>query len=258
MSTLGITSSSVRPTATKALVLYYSLSGVTKTVAATLQDMLGADMESIEMESPYTGDFNEVIERAEQELKHGILPRLKPLSVNLSQYDVIYLGFPIWFDTYAMPIFSLVKDHDFADKKIIVFSTFGSGGMEPAIRNLKQALPKAEIVANGFGIRDVRLSATAKELNRFLIENNYITGSVEALPAYTEMRPVTTEEKEIFDAACGDYPFPLGTPVLAGKRSTSEGVDYVYKVENNGVTQTIYVTVANIPNAKPEFTRVVR
>ena len=83
-------------------------------------------------------------------------------------------------------------------------------------------------------------------------------GRVEALPGYSEMRPVTEEEIQIFNAACGDYQFPLGTPVLVGKRGTSDGVDYIYEVESQGATSTIYVTVGNEEGAKPEFTRVVR
>ena len=123
---------------------------------------------------------------------------------------------------------------------------------------MKKALPKAEIAELGFGIRNARVAATAKELNRFLVENNYVEGTVEAIPGYSEMRPVTEGEQQIFDAACGDYQFPLGTPVLVGKRGTSDGVDYIYEVESNGAKSTIYVTVGNDEGAKPEFTRVVR
>ena len=138
------------------------------------------------------------------------------------------------------------------------FCTFGSGGLEPAIQDLKRALSKAEIAENGFGIRNARIASTAKELNRFLVENNYVEGSVDALPGYSEMRPVTEEEKQIFDAACSNYQYPLGTPVLAGKRGTSDGVDYIFSVEGRGGTSTIYVTVGHEEGAKPEFTRVVR
>ena len=76
--------------------------------------------------------------------------------------------------------------------------------------------------------------------------------SVMAEDAHTE------EEKQIFDAACSDYQYPLGTPVMVGKRGTSDGVDYIYQVESRGATSTIYVTVPNEEGAKPEFTRVVR
>lgn len=249
---------SSKETNSKQLILYYSQTGATRTVAQELQKMLDADIEAIELESPYSGTYAETIERVGKERKSGNLPKLTPLKADLSKYDVIYLGYPIWFGTYALPIASLVKEHQLEGKKIVPFCTFGSGGLEPAIADLKKALPKAQIAEVGFGIRNARVASVAKELNRFLIENNYMEGSVEALPGYSELRPVTEEEKQIFDAACGDYQFPLGTPVLVGKRGTSDGVDYMYQVESNGATSTIYVTVANGADAKPEFTRVVR
>ena len=242
----------------KQLVLYYSQTGSTKVVAEEIQKMLDADIELIELENPYTGTYAETLERVKQERESGNLPALKPLKADLSKYEVIYLGYPIWFGTYALPIASLVKDHDFEGKKIVPFCTFGSGDMESAMEDLKKALPKAEIAEHGFGIRDVRVAASGKELNRFLIEYGYMDGQVEALPGYSEMRPVMEEEKQIFEAACGDYQFPLGTPILVGKRGTPEGVDYIYEVENYGKRNTVFVTVGHEEGAKPEFTRVVR
>ena len=243
---------------TKQLVLYYSQTGSTKTVAEEIQKVLDTDIEVIELENPYMGTYDETLQRVKQERESGNLPKLIPLKADLSKYEVIYLGYPIWFGTYALPIASLVKDHDFEGKKIVPFCTFGSGDMESAMEDLKKALPKAKIAEHGFGIRDVRVAATPKELNRFLIERGYMEGQVEALPGYSEMRPVTEEEKQIFDAACKDYKYPLGTPVLAGKRGTPDGVDYIYEVENFGKRNTVFVTVGHEEGAKPEFTRVVR
>ncbi len=258
MAVLAFTSCSSKESGNKTLILYYSQTGTTEAVAQELQKKLNVDMELIEVENPYTGTYGEVVERVGKERESGTLPTLLPLKVDLSEYDTIFLGYPIWYGTYAMPIASLVKEYNFDGKKIVTFCTFGSGGLEAAIQDLKKALPAADIADNGFGIRTARVAATTKELNRFLVENNYTEGSVEALPDYSEMQPVTEEEKQIFDAACGDYQFPLGTPVLVGKRGTSDGVDYVYEVNSNGTTSTIYVTVGNTPDAKPEFTRVVR
>ena len=243
---------------TKQLVLYYSQTGSTKTVAEEIQKVLDTDIEVIELENPYMGTYDETLQRVKKERESGNQPKLKPLKADLSKYEVIYLGYPIWFGTYALPIASLVKDHDFEGKKIVPFCTFGSGDMESAMEDLKKALPKAKIAEHGFGIRDIRVAATPKELNRFLIEQGYMEGQVEALPGYSEMRPVTEEEKQIFDAACKDYKYPLGTPILAGKRGTPDGVDYIYEVENFGKRNTVFVTVGHEEGAKPEFTRVVR
>ena len=258
MSTLALVLGACgsKNTAPKALVLYYSQTGATQTVAQELQKALNADIEAIELENPYTGTYAETLDRVGKERESGNLPKLKALKADLAKYDVVYLGYPIWFGTYALPIASLVKEQSFEGKKIVPFCTFGSGGLEPAMADLKKHLPKAQIADHGFGIRNARIASTAKELNHFLIEYGYLAGEVQALPGYSEMLPVTEEEKQIFDAACGDYQYPMGAPVKAGKRGTPEGVDYIFEVEGRMGTSTIYITVAN--GEKPEFTRVVR
>ena len=258
MFAFALTACGPKQSDTKSLVLYYSQTGATEKVAYELQKLLGADIESIELENPYTGTYMETVQRAGQERESGELPALLPLKADLSKYDVIYLGYPIWYGAYAVPVMSLVKEYDFAGKKVVTFCTFGSGGLEPAITDLKKALPNAEVAETGFGIRNARVNSAPKELYRFMVENKYVEGEVEALPEYSEMQPVTEEDVATFNVACGDYQFPLGTPVAVGKRATSDGVDYIYEVESNGAKSTIYVTKGNAPDAKPEFTRVVR
>lgn len=246
----------------KVLVLYYSQTGATKTVAEEIQAQLGADIEVIEMEEAYDGDFQQTIERCQKEKADGVLPALKPIKANLDEYDVIFLGYPIWFGSYASPVEALVKENAFEGKKIVPFCTFGSGGLQASIDALKAALPKAEIAA-GYGVRNARIAAAATELNRFLIEQGYKEGEVEALPAFMEQQPCTEEEVEIFNQACGDYQFPLGTPVTVAGRETETSTDYQYtaKTTNPDGTETtsqIFVTVSKEEGAKPEFTEVVR
>ena len=244
------------------LVLYYSENGTTKAVAEELQKQLGADIEAIEAVEPYSGNFQATIERCNKERESGQTPALKALQSNIADYDTIYLGYPIWFGTYAMPIATLVKEQTFEGKTIIPFCSFGSGGLNTSTADLEKALPKANIL-KGYGVRTARVASAAKELNRFLIENGYKEGSVEELPEYSAQQPVTNEEKAIFDAACSDYQFPLGTPETVGKRETSESTDYQFIVKSKGqngeeATSTIFVTVSKEEGAKPEFTEVER
>lgn len=246
----------------KPLVLYYSETGTTKTVAQELQKQLGADIEAVEAVVPYTGNFQETIERSGRERQNGETPAIKPLKSRLADYDVIFLGYPIWFGTYALPIATLVKEQDFAGKTIVPFCTFGSGGLNTSTEALRQALPKAN-VKDGYGVRTARVAAAAKELDRFLKENGYVEGTVEPLPEYSAQQPVTPEDSTVFDAACSDYQFPLGTPQTVGKRVTPDGVDYKFTVISRGMngeetTSTIYVTEDAAPDTKPEFTQVVR
>ena len=243
--------------APKVLVLYYSQTENTQIVAQTIATALGADLEAILPVVPYDGSYQETIARGMTERQSGVLPEIHPLNANIADYDVIFLGYPIWFGTYAMPIATLVKQQSFAGKKVVPFCTFGSGGLNTSTEALKKALPKAQI-QTGYGVRTARVAAAPKEIDRFLKENGYKKGTVKKLPPYSAQKPVTKEEKAIFDAACSNYQFPLGTPSTVGKRTTPDGTDYKFTVKNGAESTIIYVTVGKEAGAKPEFTQVVR
>jgi len=247
---------------TKSLVLYYSQTGVTKTVAEALKERLGADIDSIVVaENPYSGTFDETIQRCQLEMADSVLPTLKPLNVEVAKYDTIYLGYPVWFGTFARPMISFLKNNSLEGKVVIPFCTFGSGGLVETIAELKKIQPGATIM-DGYGVRSSRLDAMPEEIDRFLKENHYIPGEIAPLPPYSEQKAVTKEEKQIFEQACGDYPFPLGTPITVGSRKTSKGTDYLFKtlqsygVDDPGSEFTVFVTV--MEGQKPFFTRVDR
>lgn len=248
--------------AQKCLVIYYSQTGATQKVAQEFARLLDADTLRIDVEQPYDGTYQETIERCQKEMNGNELPALKKFDTDLASYDVIFLGYPIWFGTYALPIASLVNDIDFAGKKVVPFCTFGSGGLGASIGHLQKALPKADIQP-GYGVRNARIAKAPAEVERFLIENGYLEGEVEMLPEYSAQSPVSKEDAEIFNAACGDYQYPLGTPVTVGKRTTAQSTDYRFTAQSKDaqgkdIEATIYVTVSKEPGAKPEFTEVVR
>ena len=246
--------------ASKVLVLYYSQTGATKTVAEEIGRQLGADVVAFDVTVPYDGDFNATIVRCKDEMATGNFPVLAPLKVDFDKYDVIFLGYPIWFGTYAPPVSALLNEKDFTGKTIVPFCTFGSGGLESSTSALATAIPDA-VVKEGYGVRAARLAAVPEEVERFLVEKGWKEGVVDALPGYSTPVPVSEEDVKVFDAACSDYTFPLGTPVAVGKRSASYGTDYVFETEStapegNVSKSRIYVTVRG--DAAPEFTRVVR
>ncbi len=246
----------------KSLIIYYSQTGATKQIAQELAQHLNADTLRIEVQQPYNGTYEETIARCLEEMKTNELPKLKELGIDLAQYDTIFLGYPIWFGTYARPIAALVKSVDFAGKKVIPFCTFGSGGLSASIKDLKAAQPQAEICP-GYGVRNARLAKAPAEVERFLIENGYMAGKVEKLPDYSVQQPVTEEEINIFNAACGDYKYPIGTPQTTGKRVLPTSTDYRYVVSSkdpngNETEAIVFITVGNEADAKPEFTEVVR
>ena len=245
---------------TKTLVLYYSQTGATKAVAEELQNRLGADIDSIVCMEPYSGTYDETIARCQREMEGDILPEIMDIGVDISKYDTIFIGYPVWFGTYARPMLSFIKSAKLDGKVIVPFCTFGSGGLNSTSDALKADQPRATVLP-GYGVRNARIGSMPAELDRFLKENGFVEGEMAPLDPYSEQKAVTEEEMNIFDEACGDYQFPLGTPVTVGSRTTEYGTEYMYMVtgrgmDGNEVASVIYVIVPE--GGRPEFTQVVR
>ncbi|MCQ2160083.1 MAG: hypothetical protein MJY97_03230 [Bacteroidales bacterium] len=243
----------------KSLVLYYSQTETTKTLAELIQQKTGADIASIEVVNPY-GDYGETIQRGSQEVASKNYPELKPLTVDLADYDVIYLGTPVWFGTVANPILSLLETEKFEGKKVVPFVTFGSGGRNTVEDYLRTTLDKADVGAC-YGVRQARIDKASKELDRFLVEQGLIEGEVEALPGYTEMQPLTEEETAIFEAAIATYPMLAGTVAsTCGARVTPDGTDYIFSAgtADRPSSMQIVVTVPAAEGSVPEFVEAIR
>ena len=252
--------SSVQPEKPKSLVLFYSQTGATKTVAEEIRNQLGAEIDSIVPVESYGYDYDATIERWKKEKEDSVKVKIKPLTRNLNDYDTIYLGYPIWGGTYASPVATFLEDNSLAGKTIITFATFGSGGIESSTKDVASNAGDAKVI-EGYGVRNIRVSKSPEEINRWLVEKGYKKGEVVKLPEYGPQTAVTPDELEIFNMACGDYKFPLGTPVSVASRSYNGITDYRFDVKSptshgGEATSTIYVTSTS--NEKPEFTRVVR
>ena len=252
-------------TTPKMLVLYYSQTSNTKAVAREIATRVGADLDEIVPVELYDGDFQATIERGKKELDEGVFPEIQPLKVDISKYDVIFLGYPIWFGTYAPPVFTFLNQVDLSGKKIVPFCTFGSGGLESSLKDLAEAEPKAEILP-GYGVRAARLEAMPKEIDQFLKAGGFIEGEYTKLEEFPEQHPVSEEEAAIFDAAVGDYPMMHAQAKAVASRNIPDGVEYVFTAVDlpcedrpnmpPAGEMTVYVTV--IGEEAPVFTRVIR
>jgi flavodoxin len=248
----------------KVLVLYYSQTSHTATVAQEIQKALGADMEEIIPVVPYDGTYQETIARAGMEREKGILPAIQPIQADLSQYDLIFLGYPVWYGTYAVPMSTVLNEVDFSGKKIVPFCTFGSGGLFSSSADLAAKLPDATILP-GYGIRAARIDAAALEVDYFLKSHGYMEGEFAQLEEFPASHPVSEEEAAIFDAAVGDYPMIQATATEVACRNVPEGVEYLFMAQNKPregmpafgpMEMKVYVLVAE--GQPPVFTQVVR
>lgn len=254
-----------KETTPKVLVIYYSQTSNTKGVAQEIATKLGADIEEIVPVELYDGDFQATIERGKKELDEGSFPEIQPLKANVADYDVVFLGYPIWFGTYAPPIATFLNQVDLKGKKLVPFCTFGSGGLESSVKDLSEKQPNAEILP-GYGVRAARLETMPKEIDQFLKEGGFIEGEYVKLEAFPEQHLVSDEEAAIFDAAVGDYPMIHAKASTVASRAIPDGVEYLFTAidlprEDNpnmppaGEMQ-VYVTVTE--GASPVFTKVIR
>ena len=101
----------------KMLIAYYSWSnGNTRKVAEQLQKKTDADIAEIQTVIPYSGTYNEVVRQGQEEVERGYMPEIRPLSVNLSDYDVIAVGTPTWWYTMAPAIHTFLYKNSFEGK----------------------------------------------------------------------------------------------------------------------------------------------
>lgn len=148
----------------KNLIIYYSLSGNTKLVANMLHDLVGGDIMEIKTIRPYPKDFHAVVEQAREERRTNFLPPIQSLDQNPQNYDVIYLGFPIWGNTIPQPMATFLSQNNLAGKTIIPFCTHDGYGVGRAFQTVSSYCPNAELL-DGFDM----LGADARNARDLLI-----------------------------------------------------------------------------------------
>lgn len=142
------TSSSNKPetqTEMKTLVAYFSATGVTKGVAEKLAEVAGADLHEIKPEQPYTDadldwhnkQSRSSVEMADKNSRPAITDKLE----NMADYNVIYVGFPIWWYTAPTIINTFMESYNFKGKTVIPFATSGGSTIEQSCKDLKAAYP---------------------------------------------------------------------------------------------------------------------
>lgn len=129
----------------KSLVVYFSKIGTTEKIANEIKDITGSDIVKIETVTPYPEDYNETVEIAQKEKTEKARPEIKITVDNLDEYDTIYIGYPIWWGTMPMAMFTFIENNNLDGKTIIPFSTHKGSGLGSSVSDLKTALPNSTI-----------------------------------------------------------------------------------------------------------------
>ena len=149
------------------LIAYFSWSGNTKQLAEMIQKQMGGELFEIEPETPYTDDINELSGISLQEQRDNIRPALSSAVEDMSQYDVIFIGFPNWWNNMPMPVFTFLEEYDFSGKTVIPFTTYGNGVWGKSIDSIRNTLPDADIL-DGLSIQEHELPDAPAEVSGWL------------------------------------------------------------------------------------------
>lgn len=137
----------------KKLVAYFSASGVTAKAAELLAESIGADIHEIRPEVPYTKadlDWTNKKSRSTIEMQDkSFRPPMAGENIDISDYDVIFLGFPIWWYVAPTIINTFLEAHDFSGKSIILFATSGGSGFGNTLNELKVSVLDTTVIKEG-------------------------------------------------------------------------------------------------------------
>ncbi len=120
------------------LVAYFSRTGTTEEAAKEIQDVTGGDLFEITVAEPYPSSYQSAVDRARTELDEDARPALASTVDNMEVYDVILLGYPIWWHTAPMAIDTFIESYDLTGKTLLPFSTSAGSDIEESMSDVRR------------------------------------------------------------------------------------------------------------------------
>lgn len=136
----------------KVLIVYFSHTGNTRTIAGYIHDMVDSDMVELKTEDTYTDDYDMLLAQIRQEVADEYCPPLATRIESISSYDVIFIGYPIWVETAAPPVRTFLTTYDLSGKTVIPFCTSGTSSAETSYRLVRSLCPHSTVL-EGIQIR---------------------------------------------------------------------------------------------------------
>lgn len=147
----------------KVLVAYYSWSGHTKAVAEQIQQETGADIVELQPAKPYPTDYQECVQLAKEEMNNNARPAVATKVDNMDEYDVVFVGYPIWWGKAPMFVYTFLEGYNFDGKTIVPFCTSGGSPIDGSLPDIQTAAKGATIVE---GIESTNPSAISQWLKQ--------------------------------------------------------------------------------------------
>lgn len=142
-------------------------------MALWIQEEVGGDMFSIRVKEPYSSDYDGCLDRAADEKAVSARPELMEQVEDMSGYDTVFLGYPNWWYTAPMPVFSFLEENDLSGKKVVLFCSHGTGGLASSVQDLSAVLQGSEVEGNVIGVYRDEVSSSQDTIKEWLREIGY-------------------------------------------------------------------------------------
>lgn len=143
--------------------------GNTEVIAKYIQELTGGELFKINPTNAYPNDYTEATEIARKELDEGTKPELSAKIEKINSYDVIFLGYPIWWSTFPAPVRTFLSEYDLTGKTIIPFCTHEGSAMGKSVSDIKKLCPNANVL-DGLAIRGSKVNDVQKDVSKWLNE----------------------------------------------------------------------------------------
>lgn len=208
--------------------------GTTEYVAHLIQEHVGGDLHLIQTAQPYSTDFDTVVDQNHEEMDRGTLPELAASDLDISQYDTVFIGYPVWATNAPQAIFSFLSEYDLSGKTIIPFCTHDGYGAGRSYEEIGEAISGEAAVLDGLAMEASDVPEEMNAVVQWLREIGMKTAEGENGQEETKITIAmgdVTLDGVIYDTALANEirdRFPLTVSMVGfGGREFYGGIDFV-------------------------------
>ena len=147
--------------------------GNVQQLAGWVQEETGGDLFPIRVADPYPSDWDDCLERANQERGENARPELTGRLDNLDQYDTVFLGYPNWWYGVPMALLTFLEENDLSGKQVYLFCSHGTGGLANSVELITEAAPDAVISDNIFDCYEEDASSSQGDIQNWIARLGY-------------------------------------------------------------------------------------
>jgi flavodoxin len=141
--------------------------GNTEVIAKKIRELTGSDTFEIKTIKSYPEDYTETTNVAKEELSNNSRPELTEIVDDMDSYDVIYIGYPNWYGTMPMAVFTFLESYDFSGKTIIPYCTHEGSGLGQSVRDIKKLCPNSRVL-DGLAIKGGSVNRNQNDVSAWL------------------------------------------------------------------------------------------